>query len=132
MSLISLEFAAFVAFAAMLFHASSVRLRPALLCLTSILFCALNSIASSLALLIATIIAFRAARSIDNARDERRRRILLASSVAVLLAHLALIKLMPTFGLQAGGSLLPEILAAFGASYYTLKLVGYLMDVFWR
>lgn len=132
MSLISLEFAAFVAFAAMLFHATPVRLRPALLCFASMLFCALNSIASALALLIATIIAFRAALSIDNARDERRRRILLASSVAVLLAHLVLIKLMPAFGLQANRSWLPEMLAAFGASYYTLKLVGYLIDVFWR
>jgi alginate O-acetyltransferase complex protein AlgI len=132
MRLISLEFAAFVAFAAMLFHASPVRLRPALLCFASMLFCALTSIAAALALLIATIIAFRAARSIDNARDERRRRILLASSVAVLLAHLVLIKLMPAFGLQASRSRLPEILAAFGASYYTLKLVGYLIDVFWR
>ena len=132
MRLISLEFAAFVAFAAMLFHASPARLRPALLCFASMLFCALTSIAAALALLIATIIAFRAARSIDNARDERRRRILLASSVAVLLAHLVLIKLMPAFGLQASRSRLPEILAAFGASYYTLKLVGYLIDVFWR
>jgi alginate O-acetyltransferase complex protein AlgI len=132
MSLISLEFAAFVAFTAMLFHASPIRLRPPLLCVTSIVFCSLNSIAAAVALLIATVIAFRAARAIENARDERSRRLVLASSVGVLLAHLVLIKLLPVSGLQTGGSRLPEILAAFGASFYTLKLVGYLMDVFWR
>ena len=54
MSLISLEFAAFVALSALLFHAADVRFRPALLCVVSVSFCALNSIAAAVALLLAT------------------------------------------------------------------------------
>lgn len=133
MSLISLEFAAFVAFTAVLFHVSSPAVRPALLCAASILFCALNSVASALGLLIATMIAFHAARWIEGTADERRRRILLAAAVAILLAHLVLIKLIPHLGVpEERRRWLSETMAAFGASYYTLKLVGYLIDVFWR
>jgi alginate O-acetyltransferase complex protein AlgI len=132
MSLISVEFAAFVAIAAILFHASPLRIRPALLCGTSILFCTLNSVAAAVALLAATAIAFCAARCIDTTRDERRRRILLASSVAVLVGHLALIKLLPALRLPVGRGWLPEMLGAFGASFYTLKLAGYLINVYWR
>jgi alginate O-acetyltransferase complex protein AlgI len=130
-SLISLEFVAFVALTAMLFHACPLAARPALLGVVSVLFCALNSVASAVALLIATAIAFYAARWIDAATDERRRRIVLTGAVAVLLAHLTLIKLIPHLLPEQGGWL-PEMLAAFGASYYTLKLVGYVIDVFWR
>lgn len=132
MSLISLEFAAFVAIAAMLFHVSSLRLRPALLCTMSALFCAFNSLASAVALLIFTAITFYTARWIDRVADDWRRRMLLGGAVAILLAHLVLIKLVRQLSLSALSGWLPEALAAFGASYYTLKLIGYLIDVFWR
>jgi alginate O-acetyltransferase complex protein AlgI len=132
MSLISLEFAAFLATAAILFHLSALRIRPALLFVVSILFCALNSVAAAVALLIATASAFYTARWIDNAVDEWRRRILLGTAVAILLAHLVLIKLLAHVDLSERRDWVPAALAAFGASYYTLKLIGYLVDVFWR
>jgi len=132
-SLISLEFASFVAITALLFGVSSASLRPALLCGASVLFCALNSLISAVALLLSTAIAFYAARRIEDAADERRRRTLLAIAGGVLLAHLVLIKLSPylAFSPERSGWLW-GIVAAFGASYYTLKLLGYLIDVFWR
>ena len=132
MSLISLEFAAFVALAALLFHLSPLRFRPLLLCAISVLFCALNDVGSAVALVIAATISFYAARWIDKALDERRRRILLGTAVGIVLAHLVLIKLAPHLSLAAPHGWLEQMLAAFGASYYTLKLVGYLIDVFWR
>ena len=132
MSLISPEYAAFVAIAAILFHMSPPRIRPAELCIASILFCALNSVAAAVGLLTATAITFYAARYIDGAQGERRRRILLASSVGVLVLHLGLIKLTPHIGFSEWRGWLPSVLAAFGASYYTLKLAGYLIDVYWR
>jgi alginate O-acetyltransferase complex protein AlgI len=132
MSLISLEFAAFVATAAILFHLSTLHVRPALLFVLSILFCAFSSVAAAVALLIATVSTFYAARWIDNAKNERRRRILLSAAVAILLAHLVLIKLLPHMDFAERRDWVPVALAAFGASYYTLKLIGYLVDVFWR
>jgi alginate O-acetyltransferase complex protein AlgI len=131
-NLISLDFAAFVAMAALLFHFSSPGVRPILLCLASMVFCALNSVASAIALLIATAIAYCTARWIDKAANEGRRRILLTAAIAILLGHLVAIKLIPDLSLPLRRGWLPEMLAAFGASYYTLKLAGYLVDVFWR
>lgn len=132
MNLISLEFAAFVAMTALLFQLSPAAVRPAILCAASVLFCALNSIASAVALLLATMIAFWAGRCSERVIDERRRRILLLGAAAVILAHLVLIKLMPHLDWAARDGWLPGLLATFGASYYTLKLTGYLIDLFWR
>jgi alginate O-acetyltransferase complex protein AlgI len=132
MNLISLGFAAFVAVAAILYHLCPVRMRPGLLCATSLLFCALNDVASAVALFMMTAVAFHAARRIDAAADEGRRRILLGAAVAILLAHLVLIKLAPPLGWLAERGWLPKALAAFGASFYTLKLTGYLIAVYWR
>jgi alginate O-acetyltransferase complex protein AlgI len=131
-SLISLDFAAFVAMAALLYHLSPRGARSAVLCAVSMVFCALNSVASAVALLIATAIAYWAAHWIHKAADERRRQILLTAAVVILVGHLVAIKLIPDLRLPARQGWLPGMLAAFGASYYTLKLVGYLVDVFWR
>lgn len=132
MSLISLDFAAFVVVTALLFDFGSPGARPALLCVASMVFCALNSVASAVALFITTTIAYCAAHWIAKAADESRRRILLTAAVVILLGHLVAIKLIPDLSLPLRQGWLPGILAAFGASYYTLKLVGYLVDVFWR
>jgi alginate O-acetyltransferase complex protein AlgI len=131
-SLISQEFAAFVAITAMLFHLSRPAVRPALVAAASVLFCALNSIASAVALLIATVIAFYAGLWSEAAVTERRRRFVLLTAAGVIVAHLVLVKLVPHLGLSERRDWLPELLATFGASYFTLKLTGYLMDLYWR
>jgi alginate O-acetyltransferase complex protein AlgI len=132
MSLVSLDFAAFVALAAIAFHLTALRARPTLLFVASIAFCALNSVAAAASLLIASVGTFQFARWIDDATDERRRRVLLGVAVTILVAHLVLIKLVPVLNLATRTDWLPAGLAAFGASFYTLKLIGYLVDVFWR
>jgi alginate O-acetyltransferase complex protein AlgI len=131
-NLISLEFAAFVAITALLFQLSPPRVRPAVLCAVSVVFCALNSIASAVALLLATVVAFCAGRWSDRVLDERRRRILLLATAGVILSHLVLIKLMPQLSASVLGGSLSGLLATFGASYYTLKLTSYLIDLLWR
>ena len=129
MSLISPEFAAFVAVSALLFQASSTRMRPAVLALISLVFCALNGPGAALALLLLTAGSYWLALRIESAAGEGLRRTLLAAGLALLLAHLLLIKLLPHFG---GGGRAAAVLAAFGASYYTFKLMGYLLDVYWH
>jgi alginate O-acetyltransferase complex protein AlgI len=131
LSLISPAFAAFVAAAAVVFQANAARMRPLMLCLLSILFCALNGISAAIALLLATTVAFQLARWIERTEDVRLRRMFLAAGVLALLAHLILIKLMPYLTPPGGRDWLAELLSAFGASYYTLKLMGYLIDVYW-
>jgi alginate O-acetyltransferase complex protein AlgI len=131
MSLISLEYAVFVAVAALLFQMSARPKRPAMLCVISLLFCALNSVGAAVALLIATAMTFLFGRWIEKASDGRQRRILLGMAVAILLGHLALVKVVPHLSRMDQGEWLPQMLATFGTSYYTLKLIGYLIDVFW-
>jgi alginate O-acetyltransferase complex protein AlgI len=130
MSLISPEFAAFVAVTALLFHVSSAHLRSAMLALSSLLFCALNDPSAGLALLLATAGSYWLAVRMQAAEGQNVRRALLIAGLAVLLVHLLLIKLLPRFG--GTGSWETTILGAFGASYYTFKLMGYLLDVYWR
>ena len=88
-SLISLDFAAFVAMAALLYHLSPRGARSAVLCAVSMVFCALNSVASAVALLIATAIAYWAAHWIHKAADERRRQILLTAAVVIALSAIS-------------------------------------------
>ena len=129
MSLISPEFAAFVAVASLLCQASSARARPAVLTLISLVFCAWNSPGAALALLLATAGSGWLALRLQATAREGVRRVLLAAGLGVLVLHLLLIKLLPHLG---NGGRAVGILAAFGASYYTFKLMGYLLDVYWR
>ena len=131
MSLISLEFAAFLAVAALLFQISPRPARPAVLCVLSLLFCALNSIGAAVALLIATAMTYQFGRWIEKTSDQRQRRLLLGGSIVILLGHLVLVKVVPHLYRMGENEWLPEMLATFGTSYYTLKLIGYLIDVFW-
>jgi alginate O-acetyltransferase complex protein AlgI len=132
MSLISVQYAAFVAITATLFYLTPLRARLSLLGAASIVFCALNSVSAAIALLLATVCAFYVARRIEQAIDERMRRVLLGVAIGLLLMHLVLIKILPHLNRDARGDWWLAAVGAFGASYYTLKLVGYLIDVFWR
>jgi alginate O-acetyltransferase complex protein AlgI len=131
MSLISPEFAAFVAVAALLFQVSARPMRPAILCILSLLFCALNSVGAAVALLVATALTYLFGRWIEKAQDQRQRRMLLGVAIVILLGHLVLVKVVPHFGRMAENEWLLQVLATFGTSYYTLKLISYLIDVFW-
>src|SRR5579872_5502148 len=117
MSLLSLEFAEFVTIVAVLYHACPPRVRPALLCGTSILFCALNSLASALTLILATAVTLLLGRRIDAASETPVKRMYLTLGLAVLVLHLVLIKLAAALNWSAGGNWVADVLATFGASY---------------
>jgi alginate O-acetyltransferase complex protein AlgI len=129
MSLISPEFAAFVVAAALLFQLSGAG-SSAVLALCSLVFCALNGFSGALALLLATAGTYWLALRIAATTRARARRALLIVGLAMLVGHLMLIKLLPHLSGTAGWAV--PLLGAFGASYYTFKLMGYLLDVYWR
>ncbi len=78
---------------------------------------------------------YLAARFISSAQSDRRCRVRLASSIVLLVAILVLFKYLnffaSVFAAVFGGEAATLSLAQpLGISYYTLRLVGYLVDVY--
>ena len=130
MELISPYSAAFAAAAALVFYVSPPRLRGAVLSTVSLLFCALVSGAAAVALATATGFTYLVGRALGASKGALVRGFWLSLGVLVLLGHLVAVK---TVGAAAlGNSFTAVVIAGFGASYYTFKLLSYLLDVYWR
>jgi alginate O-acetyltransferase complex protein AlgI len=133
MDLFSFHYAAFVLVTAFLFHVCAVRSRALFLSVASLLFYGFYSPVSAGVLLIATAGVFLAARALD--RQEQavaRRRMIFVTIIILLLSYLLLIKLLPSLYQQGWALSTGHFLVALGVSYYTFKLMGYAIDVYWR
>src|SRR5580704_7719413 len=133
MDLLSFHYAAIVVVAVFLFHISLARLRPVVLGVVSLLLYGFYSPISSAILFVATLGVFIGGRALG--RQERlpaRRRMLLAAILIVLLSYLFLIKLLPILHEHNRALSTEHLLVALGVSYYTFKLMGYVIDVYWN
>jgi len=133
MDLLSLPYAAFVVVTALLFHMVPGRFRAGFLAIVSLLFYGYFSPVSAAILLVSSVIVFVAARLLDTEQEAGKRRGLVFLGVlGALLGYLALIKFLPLLHAQGRALGTGRILIALGVSYYTFKLMGYLIDVYWR
>jgi alginate O-acetyltransferase complex protein AlgI len=133
MNLLSLQYAAYVLVTAGLFHLCPGKLRPLLLGLASLLLYGFYSPVSAAILLVASTGAFWGARALDaNSAPRVGRRMLSATIVVALVSYLLLIKLLPAMHGRGRPLPLSHFLLALGVSYYTFKLIGYVIDVYWR
>lgn len=133
MDLLSISYALFVAVSALLFQLAPVRFRPTLLVAASLLFCGFQSLVSAAILLAASVAVFLAARSIDSLYvSSARRQVLLAVMLVTLVGYLVLIRILPLLRAHGHAQTAGQILIVLGISYYTFKLMGYLIDVYWR
>lgn len=89
-------------------------------------------------LVAATLVAYGTARWIDGSRTDAGRRHALLAGVLVLLATLAVFKysgVLSSLALAAGtpdaASVFSRIVMPLGISYYTFKLLSYIVDVYW-
>src|ERR1017187_5858472 len=131
MDLLSPIYIAFIAFAALLFQACPARWRNAYLAAISLAFYSLFSAISALAMVCFTLITFVAARTIDTKRENVVAKFTWWATIAAQLGYLTFLKAVPAIGVKQAPGTVARFLAGFGASYYTFKLIGYLVDVYW-
>jgi alginate O-acetyltransferase complex protein AlgI len=126
MAFTSAEFLVFLAITAVLFHFSPARFRAGILVAASYAFYCTWSIPMAAILLLITAAVYLAARRLETTEAVDHTPILLIAIVSALVAYLGSFKLAEAFG--AKGSLLIPL----GISYYTFKLISYVVDVHWK
>jgi hypothetical protein len=136
----SVAFALFLGTVACLYHLCPLAWRRWCLLGASYAFYCTWSAPFALLLLAATGVAFVAANKVAAAQTDRQRKRTLTAGIVVLFLPLLVLKycgaLRPVLGELVGERWAPHLLwigvaAPVGISYYTLKLVSYVVDVYW-
>lgn len=121
MAFLSIEFFAFLTIAALVFYAVPAAWRTHYLLAISYLVCATWSPISAIPLLLISLFAFKAGVTIAAASDKARKP-LLAASLLVIAGTLVVFKFLDST---------ENILLPLGLSYYSFKLLSYLLEVYW-
>ena len=137
----SLSFLVFLAVVAAVYHALPLGWRLPYLVAASMVFYCTWSIPFALLLLTVSAIAYTLALRIEATDDEGRRWQLARFGILTLFLPLLLFKYVGGFGMIAAQRLGFEsaaqtfgtinLLTPIGLSYYTFKLVSYVIDVYW-
>ncbi len=132
----SLDFLAFLTIVAVTYHLSPLRWRPWVLLGSSYAFYCTWSIPFAALLLGATMVAFLLAKRIGADAEEVSGGHWIAIGIVLLFMPLVLLKyvsvLVPSLPGAAGWVTASNAIAAVGISYYTFKLVSYVVEVYWQ
>jgi alginate O-acetyltransferase complex protein AlgI len=121
----SVQFLVFTSATLVLYRFCPLRFRAALLLVASYLFYWTWSPLAAAGMAAATLLAFLAGKSVQGEDSPHRAKITATVVICLLTAYLAFFKIaavLPRFGRLA----LP-----LGLSYYTFKLMSYVMDIYW-
>ncbi len=128
----SASFVFFLIAAATIHWIIPARSRPAFVLVCSLAFYAVFDVPHTALLICCGLIAYALALRIAQTADERSQARLVAVAVVVLLAVLATFKYLGAGLAAAGvGGPLMSLAVPIGISYYTFKLISYVVDVYW-
>ncbi len=147
MNYLSIQFALFLAAVVIIFQLCPRRFRHIILLVASYAFYFLSSRLVILGIFGATVFTYVVGRALDrepstDGSGENPALPMMAFGVAVLVCYLAFFKaIAPLKPLLAHSIVTPQWLAAFvnansllplGISYYTFRLISYVVDVYWK
>ncbi len=128
----SAAFVVFLIAAATLHWIIPAKARPGFVLVCSLGFYAAFDVPHTALLICCGLIAYALALWIAGTRDERTQSLLMAGAVGALLAVLGLFKYLGVGLAAAGvGGTLASLAIPVGISYYTFKLISYVVDVYW-
>ncbi len=127
MSFTTPEFLCFLALLAALYRVCPPRRRWLFLLVASYIFYCLNSVAAAGILLLTTVIAYAAGLLVRRNRSNSAARVAVLAVVVLFVCYLLSFKLLAVVPWQRPGSLFVPL----GISYYTFKLISYVLDVYW-
>lgn len=143
MSITSFSYLGFVAVVLILYYAVKPAWQSRFLLLSSLVFYVLAGEGYTIIYLaVATVSTYYAAKAIHAETEEKKAKRILIVTLLLNFGILAIVKyygfilwnvnaVRGWFGSEAIGTSL-HIAASLGVSYYTLQLVGYLLDCYWK
>ena len=143
MSITSFSYLGFVAVVLILYYAVKPAWQSRFLLLVSLIFYVLAGEGYTIIyLVVSTISTYYAAKVIHAEMEEKKAKRILTATLLLNFGILAIVKyygfilwnvnaVRGWFGSEAIGTSL-HIAASLGVSYYTLQLVGYLLDCYWK
>ncbi len=127
MTLTSFKFLLLLPLVVALYHVLPARHRVLFLLLISYAYVCTWSVRGALAMLVATVFAFVVGKFAGNTKSPQRAYVAVFSAVSVLTLYLVFFKLTAALPFGQVGRLAAPI----GLSYYTFKLLSYVIDVYW-
>lgn len=131
MSLVSLEYLILITAGSLIFYHVKGKAQRFCMFALSMLFVLSFSIWAAVSVILASFIAWRAALWISGTEDKKKRKVRTELGMILLIAQLFVLKYLP--GLPWNhASLFLKFAYPVGISYYTLMLIGYVLDVDWK